>query len=181
MRPGGLIWPLLGVLAVVAARRWLDVVEVRGTSMSPALLPGDRLFVVRASPRVGDVVLARDPREPSRELIKRVAAVDAIGVRLRGDNLTASTDERTFGPVSSDSVRWRAVVRFWPPARIALVTPECRAMAGGGPIDAGSDRAGHRLRSGATNREVEPPMRSSVALRRKGMGGIGPDGRELRR
>jgi nickel-type superoxide dismutase maturation protease len=163
MRPGALIWPLLGVLAVVAARRWLDVVEVRGRSMAPTLLPGDRLLVARAPPRVGDIVLARDPREPSRELIKRVAAVDAIGVRLRGDDPTASTDERTFGPVSSDSVEWRAVVRFWPLARIALVTPERRAIAGRRPSPAGSDRAGHRLRSGATNREVGPPMRSSFA------------------
>jgi nickel-type superoxide dismutase maturation protease len=121
MRPGALVWPLLGLLAVLAARRWLDIVEVRGRSMASTLLPGDRLLVVRAPPRVGDVVLAPDPREPSRELIKRVVAVDAIGVRLRGDNVTASTDERTFGTVSLDAVEWRAVVRFWPLARIALV------------------------------------------------------------
>jgi nickel-type superoxide dismutase maturation protease len=100
--------------------------------MAPTLLPGDRLLVVRAPPRIGDVVLTRDPREPMRELIKRVTAVDAIGVRLRGDNVTASTDERTFGPVPPDAVEWRALVRFWPLARLALVR---------GPSDAGSDRA----------------------------------------
>jgi nickel-type superoxide dismutase maturation protease len=121
MRAGGLIWPLIGVLAVVAARRWLDVVEVRGRSMAPTLLPGDRLLVVHASPRVGDVVLAGDPRLPARELIKRVAAVDAIGVRLRGDNPAASTDARSFGAVPGAAVRWRAVLRYWPVGRFGLV------------------------------------------------------------
>ena len=31
--------------AAVAGGRWLDVVEVRGRSMAPTLLPGDRLLV----------------------------------------------------------------------------------------------------------------------------------------
>ena len=47
MRPRGLIWPLALLLGAVAARRWTDVVEVRGRSMLPTLLPGDRLLVAR--------------------------------------------------------------------------------------------------------------------------------------
>jgi signal peptidase I len=118
MRPRALIWLALGVAAAIAARRQLDVVEVRGRSMLPTLLPGDRLLVVRVRPRVGDVVLAPDPRAPSRELIKRVSEIDATGVMLRGDNVAASTDTRG----APDAVQWRAVVRYWPPARVALIT-----------------------------------------------------------
>ena len=106
--------PLLGLAALVAVRRSLDVVEVRGRSMAQALLPGDRLLAVRARPRPGDVVLAPDPRGPSRELIKRVAAVDGSGVHLRGDNPAASTDARAFGAVPLGDVHWRAALRYWP-------------------------------------------------------------------
>ncbi len=89
--------------------------------MAPALLAGDRLLVERRTfegraPFVGEVVLAPDPREPSRELIKRVAAVDLeAGVaELRGDAPEASTDSRVFGAVPLASIRWRAVARYWP-------------------------------------------------------------------
>ena len=115
MRPRGLAAPLLLILAAaVAARRWLDVVEVRGRSMAPTLMPGDRLLVARLTPRPGDVVLAPDPRDPARELIKRVVAIGPSGITLRGDNPSASTDARVFGPVPVAGVRWRGVLRYWP-------------------------------------------------------------------
>ena len=108
---------LTGLLLAIAllARRRLDVVEVRGRSMAPMLLPGDRLLVVRThhAPRTGDVVLAPDPLEPGRELVKRVAGVGPGGMELRGDNVAASTDAR----VAPDRVRWRAVLCYWPPDR----------------------------------------------------------------
>jgi nickel-type superoxide dismutase maturation protease len=116
--PRGLIGPLVLVLGIAAlwaaARRWLDTVEVHGRSMAPSLLAGDRLLVARLPPRVGSVVLAPDPREPSRELIKRIASVDGLGVSLRGDNPIASTDARAFGALPPSRVRWRAVLRYWP-------------------------------------------------------------------
>jgi len=121
MRASGLARPLLALLAVAAARRWLDVVEVRGRSMSPALRPGDRLLVARARPRPGDVVLAADPRDPRRELIKRVGRIDPAGLHLHGDNPAASTDARTFGPVPAEAVVWRGLMRYWPPDRIGLI------------------------------------------------------------
>ena len=123
-RARGLIWPLVAFLVTW----WLldervDVVEVRGRSMVPALRPGDRLLVVRAGgPRPGDVVLARDPREPRRELIKRVTSVDDRGVHVRGDNPTESTDARTFGALPVSAVRWRAVARYWPPDRVGPIS-----------------------------------------------------------
>ena len=113
-----LIWSLLAVLAGLVLRRRLDVVEVRGRSMAPTLLPGDRLLVARLRPpRLGDVVLAADPRDPRRELIKRVTAFDGR-VTLRGDNRPQSTDARTFGPIPPSAVRWRVIGRYWPADRI---------------------------------------------------------------
>jgi nickel-type superoxide dismutase maturation protease len=89
--------------------------------MAPTLLPGDRLLVARLSVRVGDIVLAADPRRPERELIKRVAAIDGRGITLRGDQSAASTDARTFGAIPADAVTWRAVARYWPIDRLGLV------------------------------------------------------------
>jgi nickel-type superoxide dismutase maturation protease len=133
MRARGLIWPLLGLLmAGVAARRWFDVIEVRGSSMAPTLLPGDRLLAVRARPRPGTVVLAADPRNPRRELIKRVARIGPSGVELRGDNPDASTDARTFGRVPLAGVEWRVVLRYAPLCRI-------------GPVSRGRSRRGASL------------------------------------
>ena len=114
-----------GIAAVAAARRWLDVVEVQGGSMAPTLLPGEWLVVERRTyagrpPAVGEIVLAADPRDPGRELIKRVAAVDqqAGMLELRGDAPEASTDSRAFGAIPIHDVRWRVVGRYWPPERI---------------------------------------------------------------
>jgi hypothetical protein len=56
--------------------------------------------------RVGDVVALRDPREPGRWLIKRVADVRGRHVELRGDNATASSDSRQFGTVDRRAIRW---------------------------------------------------------------------------
>ena len=113
-----------GIAAGAAASRWLDVVEVRGDSMAPSLLPADRLLVesrsyIRRTPREGEVVLAADPREPGRELVKRVATVDDVASTavLRGDSPDASTDSRDFGAVSLTEIRWRVAFRYWPPER----------------------------------------------------------------
>ena len=129
---GGPFFLMLGMAAGISVgRRWLDVVEVRGGSMAPALLPGDRLLVESHTlqgrqPRPGEVVLAADPREPERELIKRVASVDPIGAvaDLRGDAPAASTDSREFGAVPLSEIRWRAVYRYWPPQRAGRLAPD---------------------------------------------------------
>ena len=123
MRAAALIAPILTIAAAIAARRWLDVVEVRGRSMVPTLLPGDRLLVARFTSRPGDVVLASDPRDPGRELIKRVASIDRGRVTLRGDNPAASTDARSFGSIASSGVEWRVVARYWPLDRAGRLPP----------------------------------------------------------
>ncbi|HVL03298.1 MAG TPA: nickel-type superoxide dismutase maturation protease [Acidimicrobiales bacterium] len=91
-------------------------VEVQGHSMAPTLWPGDRMVAVRGlQARQGDIVAARDPRTPSRMLIKRVAAIDADRrLHLAGDDPSASTDSRTFGPVAGSDLVGRVVWRYWP-------------------------------------------------------------------
>jgi nickel-type superoxide dismutase maturation protease len=120
------------------ARRLVTRVEVAGTSMAPALLPGDRLLVVRWPPPLarwpaaGEVVAVRDPRHHARVLVKRVGSVDRDGgtVEVLGDDPSASTDSRAFGPVPRSLVVGRAVYRYAPPGRV-----------GGGPWYPGYDRS----------------------------------------
>lgn len=110
--------------------------------MEPALVPGDRLLVVRArrAPRVGEVVLASDPRDRSRELVKRVTAIRGGAVTLRGDAPHASTDSRAFGSVPVAAIRWRAVLRIWPPERRGPI-PAIPARPVLDPIDEGGEAA----------------------------------------
>ena len=76
--------------------------------MAPTYLPGERLTAARRWRRVrlGDVVVVRDPRNPSRWLLKRCVARVGTRIDLRGDNAAASTDSRDFGLVSSRDVRY---------------------------------------------------------------------------
>jgi nickel-type superoxide dismutase maturation protease len=107
----------------IKPRRWpilapLFRVRVAGDSMLPAVRDGDRVLVRRTRQvRPGDIVVAVDPRDGSRPLVKRVAAVSADGVTLLGDNPAASTDSRAFGPLAPHMVKGRAVYRYAPSDR----------------------------------------------------------------
>src|SRR3712207_2565699 len=76
---------LVSVLPVVIG--WQSTVVLSG-SMRPALEPGD-VAVVRPVPTAdlepGQVVLADDPDLPGRLRLHRIVAVEAGGLRLRGD------------------------------------------------------------------------------------------------
>ena len=126
--------PAVAAVALAAAAaalvRGVRRVEVSGASMAPALRDGDRLVMLPLPVRVGDVVALRDPRLPSRTLVKRVGAlpggtVTCDGVVLRagdgwvvlGDNLAESTDSRSFGPVLRPLLRGRCVYRYHPEDR----------------------------------------------------------------
>jgi signal peptidase I len=120
---------LLGAAGVAAA--WLAIrrlrpfrVEVAGVSMAPAINPGDWLVATRTgSVRRGCVVVLADPRG-GRDLVKRIAAVPGDVVEGRelasgeflvlGDNLPASTDGRTFGPVNREDIEGVVRLRYWP-------------------------------------------------------------------
>jgi nickel-type superoxide dismutase maturation protease len=88
--------------------------------MEPALRAGDWIVVSSLSrpPRVGEIVLVRDPRDPANLMLKRVAAVANGACTVLGDRPDESTDSRTFGPVPLANVLGRALLRYGPIDRI---------------------------------------------------------------
>lgn len=118
-------------LAAAAAAAWATTraagafrVEVAGESMVPALGPGDWLVATRRGRiRRGSVVVLSHPNRPL-DLVKRVHAVPGQVVDGRvlgsdeylvvGDNETASTDGRNFGPVPRGTIQGVVRFRYWP-------------------------------------------------------------------
>lgn len=150
--------PLATLVAGATAWWWWhpERVEVSGTSMTPALEPGDRLLVVRARRvGVGDVVALADPRQPQRLLLKRVRSISDSSVIVVGDNPTASTDSRHFGPVPLGALRGRACYRYAPPDRVGPLHPPARPADQPVPFDqvrAGANPDGRQRRAPATPR-----------------------------
>ena len=95
--------------------------------MEPTLRDGDWLLVNpdafrKRTPGVGELVVARDPREPRRVIVKRVATVEPNDrVRLAGDHPGHGADAETIGPVESGAVVGRPWFRYWPLARAGPV------------------------------------------------------------
>ena len=92
--------------------------------MRPVLAPGDRLLVDPTAyrsrpPRVGEIVVVVDPEDPTRWLVKRVAAVAPGTVVVVGDRDEVSRDSRRFGPVPLASVVGRVYRRYFPAERRA--------------------------------------------------------------
>lgn len=109
------------LLAFLTAKR----VIVRGRSMVPALMAGervlfDRLAYLLDSPSVGDIVLVRHEARPSVRMIKRIAECEGPGrdeLWLLGDNAKESTDSRTLGAFRRRDIVGRAWVVYWPVER----------------------------------------------------------------
>ncbi|MGI8927968.1 MAG: nickel-type superoxide dismutase maturation protease [Candidatus Limnocylindrales bacterium] len=119
----------LGAIAVSErlGRSWEARVGVEGHSMEPTLLEGDWLLVDpdaygRRMPRVGELVVARDPRDPRRVIVKRVAAIDADDrMTLAGDHPAHANDAGHIGAVDQAQLLGRPWFRYWPPSRFAPV------------------------------------------------------------
>ena len=106
--------------------------------MAPTLLPGDRLYVDPKAfrerpPALGDLVVARDPTEPHRLVVKRVGSPPgplspevpgppARSLYLLGDDPAVSRDSRTYGPVPLASVLGLVWFRYAPPERRGPLT-----------------------------------------------------------
>lgn len=96
--------------------------------MAPTLAPGDwALAVPLRHPKVGVVVVVEHPGRPGYDMVKRLKAGpgDRIGDRtllddewwIEGDLAEASTDSRQFGPVTSDGLKARVALVYWPRER----------------------------------------------------------------
>ena len=96
--------------------------------MLPTLFPGD--WALAVTPRSfgrGDVVVVEHPGRHGFEMVKRLAAVPGDDVDGRtlaadewwvlGDHMASSTDSRHFGPVSSNELKARVVLIYWPRER----------------------------------------------------------------
>ena len=130
----GLIGLLAASTAVWVVARWRPFrVEVAGPSMEPALFAGD-WAVATAARRIerGDVVVIGHPLNLGMEMVKRLTGVPGDRVLpdraldpdewfVSGDNADASTDSRTFGPVSRADIVGRARLVYWPPGRIGVI------------------------------------------------------------
>jgi nickel-type superoxide dismutase maturation protease len=117
---------LVGTAAATALAAWWwwrpFRVAVDGESMRPTYEPGDWLVATRRGRvRAGSIVVVDHPGRPGFELIKRVGATPGRRAAtagtmgpgehwVLGDNPEASTDSRTFGPVSRQAIL--GVVRF---------------------------------------------------------------------
>ena len=112
----------------------VDLTLCTGPSMEPTLnANSDLVLLDRVSPRLGriatgDIVVADSPTRPGETVCKRVSAVageripgsffaDVVPpgcVWLLGDNRRNSTDSRIYGPVPTDVIKGRVVLRVWP-------------------------------------------------------------------
>ena len=98
---------------------------VRGHSMSPfgrspvgrepSSNEGDFVLVNRISylfsrPKVGQLVVLKDPRDSSRLILKRVTGARDSSFWVEGDNFADSRDSRQFGWVPKTALVGRAFV-----------------------------------------------------------------------
>lgn len=93
------------VLAIVINKSFL-VIKVEGDSMTPTYVPNQvvmatKLFISLAP---GDIVVAIDPIDNSKFIIKRIKYVNGDKVFLVGDNANISLDSRYFGEVEISTI-----------------------------------------------------------------------------
>ena len=98
-------------------------VAVAGRSMEPTFRDGDWLLARRTSgtPGIGDLVIASDPREPARLVVKRVRSVAGDRVAIEGDRPDGSTDSREYGPIPTGSIVGQPLFRYAPLRRFGPV------------------------------------------------------------
>jgi nickel-type superoxide dismutase maturation protease len=127
---------LVALVSAAVAVWWLRrpfPVAVEGRSMAPALQPGDFLLAMKPKRlRPGCLVVVEHPSRERFDMIKRLTVVPGHGglgpgeYWVEGDAADASTDSRTFGPVSGHAIKGVVVARYWPPTRAAWLLSRVR-------------------------------------------------------
>ena len=78
--------------------------------MEPTYHDGDGVIVCRSMRyKKNDVVVCHDPRNAERLLIKRIHSVTENDYTLYGDNVSASTDSRSFGAVEKEAIAGKII------------------------------------------------------------------------
>ena len=102
--------------------------------MAPTLMPGDlALAAEQGTPARGHVVVVEHPELPGFEIVKRIVGIpgdlapdgrvlDPGEYWIEGDNPSRSTDSRQHGPVTTDRIKARVRLVYWPATRCGLVS-----------------------------------------------------------
>jgi signal peptidase I len=118
-----------GAVAIVdrLGRSWESRVAVQGHSMEPVLVDGDWLFVDpnafrSRAPRLGELVVSRDPREAARVIVKRVIAVNRVGdILVAGDHPAHKGEALQIGRMAGANLIGRPWFRYWPLERFGRI------------------------------------------------------------
>lgn len=92
--------------------------RVTGNSMLPLLSPGQEVLIDPTAyrdtlPLLGDIVVAKHPKQPELYIIKRVEFEESDGrCYLKGDNPNVSSDSRQFGLVSQADLQGKVICLF---------------------------------------------------------------------
>ena len=110
---------LFGVLVAAVLAGLVPVRTVQGDDMLWSIQAGDYVWIVPDRVRKADVVLVRDPLDPSHQVLRRVIAgpgervrIDDSGVRVNGKRIR----QTEMGDVPDHRVR-KEVIWSRPPAR----------------------------------------------------------------
>ncbi|MBU2101320.1 hypothetical protein KKH05_01205 [Patescibacteria group bacterium] len=107
---------------------------VSGDSMKPAYPAGSKVFVSSLfKPRVGDVVVLRDPRD-ERLVLKRIKSFERRRYFVEGDNIEKSTDSRHFGEIEKESIMGKVMFKY-PKDKEGWLVFSMRALASFGVLD----------------------------------------------
>lgn len=83
--------------------------RVVGQSMAPALAEGQFVVALSGHYKEGQIVIAL---VKDKEVIKRIKTIVGDDYYLLGDNLTASTDSRSYGPIGAVSILGRVIFKI---------------------------------------------------------------------
>ena len=89
--------------------------------MSPTLEPDDCVLVCTRAAKplaVGDIVVAHDPQDGQRTLVKRVGSLGTGSFAVTSDNPASARDSRQFGSLAPEHLIGPATLVFTRKGRI---------------------------------------------------------------